>query len=182
MHCPWRQTAHGATTPGPHGWQQSVVTAHPGWKNGMHGIVVVVVAATQTPVTSGFVCWHTSPGPQTGGGPKMLPPQGPPAPETHSHAVAPGSVSQVAPPGQLPPQVPAALAPQGRTQSAAGPGQQVTPPGVAQMQPCSHVPLTQVSAEHGLPSSQSWSVWHVCWHAPSWSLQAPAACRLQSFG
>jgi hypothetical protein len=155
MHCPCRQTAHGATTPGPHGWQQSEVAEHPGWKNGMQ--------ATHTPLTSGLVCLQTSPGPHTGGGPKMLPPHGPPAPETHSHAVVPGNVSQLAPVGHIPPQVPGALAPQGRTQRAAGPGQQVNPPaGVAQMHPCSHMPLRQVSTEHGLPSSQSLSVWHAC--------------------
>jgi hypothetical protein len=42
-HCPWEHTAHGGTIPGPHGWQQSDVTVHPGWKKGMHASVVVVV-------------------------------------------------------------------------------------------------------------------------------------------
>jgi hypothetical protein len=44
-----------------HGWQQSDVCVQPLVKNGTQ------VAATQTPVTSGLLCWQTSPGPQTGG-------------------------------------------------------------------------------------------------------------------
>jgi hypothetical protein len=126
----------------------------------MHGIVVVVVA-THTPVASGLVCWQTSPGPHTGGGARMLPPHGPPTPETHSHAVPPGNVSQLAPAGQLPPQTPDGSVPQGFTHRAAGPGQHVRPPAVAQMHACSHTPFRQKSAEQGSPSSQSPSVWHV---------------------
>ena len=35
--------------PGPHGWQQSDVTEHPNWKNGMQGSVVVVVETGHGP-------------------------------------------------------------------------------------------------------------------------------------
>lgn len=134
------------------------MTEHPDPKKGMHGLVVVVVAATHTPPTSGLLCWQTSPGAHTGGDGKMLPPHGPPAPEMHPHAVAAGRVSQVAPVGQAPPQVPVAVAPHGRTHSADGPGQQVVPAGVAQTHPCSHTPPWQESTLHGLPSSQSLSL------------------------
>ena len=146
--------------PEPHGWQQSDVTEHPNWKNGMQGIVVVVVV-THTPVTSGLLCRQTSPGAQTGGGGKMFPPQGPPTRETHPQAAAPGRLSQLAPEGQLPPQAPEASLPHGLTQRAAGPGQQVSPPAVAQIHPCSHTPLWQMSAVHGLPSLQSLFLWQV---------------------
>ena len=112
--------------------------------------------ATHTPVTSGLLCWQTSPAAQTGS--RKLPPHGPPRPETQPH-VAAADASHVAPDGHVPPHVPAAVAPHGRTQSAAGPGQHVAaPPGPTQMQSCSHVPPTQWSNEHPLPSSQFASV------------------------
>jgi hypothetical protein len=119
------------------------------------------VEGSHTPVASGFACWQTRPGPHTGGGPKMFPPQGPPGPETHPHVVAPGTVSQVAPAGQKPPHVPVASPPHGLMHRAAGPGQHARPPAVAQMHACSQTPPWQLSAVHGLPSSQSPSVWQV---------------------
>ncbi len=140
--------------PLPHGSQQSDVAAQPVWKNGMQP-----VSATQTPVASGFACWHTSPMPHTGGGASTLPPHGPPGPETHAHGDPGRDGSQVAPPGQTPPHVPAASPPQGRPQRADGPGQHVAvPAGSRQMHTCRHVPARQRSAVHPIPSSQSASL------------------------
>src|SRR6185369_3646294 len=107
-----------------------------GWKYGMQ------VPATHTPVASGLVCWQTSPGSHTGGDTRTFPPHGPPGPETQPHIAAPDA-SHLAPDGHVPPHVAAAVAPHGRTQDAAGPGQHVAaPPGPTQMHACSHVPPT----------------------------------------
>ena len=58
----------------------------------------------------------------------MLPPHGPPGPETQLQPLFVLELSQLAPNGQAPPQAPAASLPHGLTQNAAGPGQQVCPP------------------------------------------------------
>jgi hypothetical protein len=119
-------------------------------------------AGTHTPVTSGLGCSQRKPGPHTAGGFRMFPSHGPPSPETQPHALVSARASHVAPLGQAPPHIPPVVLPHGgATQSAAGPGQQVVPPGEAQMQPCSQVPLTQLSAVQALPSLQSASVWQV---------------------
>ena len=144
--------------PALHGWQQSDVCEQPGAKNGMQ------LGSTQTPWTSGFGCRQTRPGAHTGGCARMLPPHGPPAPDTQPQALAAaGRLSHVAPTGHDPPHVPPASAPQGFTQSAAGPGQQVDAPDASrQMHACSHIPFTQWSTVHGSPSRQSASVSHDC--------------------
>ena len=113
----------------------------------------------------------------------MLPPHGPPGPETHSQlAAAAGDVWQVAPEGQTPPQTPLLPAPQGLAHRSAGPGQQVGfPASSAQTQPCSQTPFTHRSTVQGLPSLQSASLRHCPEQTPSCALQAPAASLWQSF-
>jgi len=104
----------------------------------------------------------------------MNPPHGPPTPETQPHAPVAlllASASQVPPEGQVLPQVPAWSMPHGSTHAVPGPAQQAGPPaGVRQMHACSHVPSTQWSTVHPLPSSQSVSVVHPGTH---WQLGAP---------
>src|SRR5215468_11965814 len=97
-----------------------------------------------------------------GGGAKMFPPQGPPGPETHPHAsFALDTLSQLAPKGHDPPQVPVASLPHGATHNSAGPGQHVcSPAALKHMQTCSHSPSSHRSAVQELPSSQSRSVVH----------------------
>ncbi len=156
-HVPFRQTAHGGRVPLPHGSQQSDVCEQPEAKSAMQ------FGATHTPVASGRLCWHTSPGAQTGGGANTLPPQGPPAPDTQPQATGePGSISHLPPPGQAPPQVPAESAAHARTHRAAGPPQHDgSPVAVAQMHRCSHDPPTQWSTVQPSSSLQSASVAHV---------------------
>ena len=131
-------TPHGGLMLLPQGVQQSDVCEHPDAKSGIH------FGTTQTPPTSGLLCWQTSPAAHIGGS-TMKPPHGPPTPETQPHPPAAlGMGSQVAPAGHVPPQTPDASAPQGRAHSAAGPGQQAGAPAeVRQMHACSHIPLTQ---------------------------------------
>jgi hypothetical protein len=146
--------------PAPHGWQQSDVCEQPGPENGMQ-----LFDSTQMPGTSGLSCRQTRPGAHVGGDTRMLPPHGPPGPDTQPQVfVAVGRLSHVAPAGQKPPHVPPVSAPHGFTQSAAGPPQQLEAPVAASRhrQSCSHVPSTQRSAVHGLPSAQSASVPHDC--------------------
>ncbi len=92
----------------------------------------------------------------------MLPPHGPPGPDTQPHALAAvGRLWQLAPAGHEPLHVPPASAPQGFTQRAAGPGQQVDAPIASrQMHACSHAPFMQRSVVHGSSSRQSSSVPH----------------------
>src|SRR5262249_26862145 len=75
----------------------------------MHG------SFTQIPVTSGLGCWQVRPGAHTGGGAEMLPPHGPPSPDTHAQAgpAAVGDVSQLDLNGQSPPHVGAERLPHG---------------------------------------------------------------------
>ncbi|HVO22085.1 MAG TPA: hypothetical protein VMW56_00490 [Candidatus Margulisiibacteriota bacterium] len=63
--------------PLPQGKQQSDVCEQPEANSGTQ------FGVTHTPMASGRRCWHTSPDAHTGGGENTLPPQGPPAPETH---------------------------------------------------------------------------------------------------
>ena len=140
----------------PHGSQQSDVCEQPFVPSGIQ------FGRTHTPVMSGRFSWQTSPGAHTGAGANTLPPQGPPSPETQPHAPdADGKVVQLAPDGHAPPHVPAAVVPHGRTHEAAGPAQQLWAPfALRHTHACSHVPFTQRSAVHGLPSLQSASVPH----------------------
>lgn len=154
-HVPLMQTAQGGRLPFPHGSQQSGVCEQPDAKNGTQ------FAASHTPVTSGNGCTHVNPAAHTGGGPSMLPPQGPPTPATQPHPCASGRASQVAPDGQEPPQVPAASAPQGRMHRSAGPPQQrCAPSALKQMHTWAHLPSSHRSAVQASPSSQSASVAH----------------------
>ena len=79
---PWLQTKQGGRIPAPHGWQQSEVCVQPAVKPGTQ------VGSMQVPVMSGRLCWQTNPGAHTGGGARMLPPQGPPTSETQPHVAA----------------------------------------------------------------------------------------------
>ena len=172
-HRAWRHTAQGARWRTVQGEQQSDVCVHPSAKNGMQE------PCTQTPVTSGLLCWQTRPGPQTGGWGKMFPPHGPPRPETHPHGrvgVAIGNGSHVAPVGHAPPHMPPASTPQGGAigihahlplldeQTSFGPGQ--TPPQT----PLASIPhgLTQRSAgpgqQFGAPVASRHR--HACSHTP----------------
>jgi hypothetical protein len=125
------QTPHGARPSRLHGSQQSGVWVQPEVKSGTQP------GTTQTPVTSGFDCWQTRPGPHTAGGMSMLPAHGPPSLDTQRHPPTVADVgvgSHVERNGQEPPHVASAGLPHGGgTQSADGPGQQVMPPAVAQM-------------------------------------------------
>lgn len=119
------------------------------------------VDGSHVPPTSGLTWLHVSPGPQTGIGAKMFPPHGPPGPDTQWQGIASGPAWHVLPVGHVPPQVPNAGPPQmpgnvvvvGRTQSAAGPGQQLwLAVASMQMHTCSHWPFVHRSTVHPLPS------------------------------
>jgi hypothetical protein len=160
------QTPHGARPSLLQGSQQSEVCVQPEEvKSGTQP------GTTQTPVTSGFDCWQTRLGAHTAGGVSMLPPHGPPSPETHwqppTTPVADGPSSHVARKGHEPPHVPPTTAPhaEGRvvvvvvvTQSGPGPQHELPLVGSTQMQSCSHVPFAHRSTVHPLPSSQSVSL------------------------
>jgi hypothetical protein len=75
----------------------------------------------------------------------MLPPHGPPGPETHAQAAfALAEPSQVDPMGQNPPQVPEASLPHCATHNSAGPPQQErVPSALRQMQTCWQTPSSQ---------------------------------------
>jgi hypothetical protein len=78
------------------------------------------------------------------GGALMLPPHGPPGPETHAQALfALDELSHVDPKGQAPPQLPAASLPQGATHNSPGPPQQEVPSALRQIQTCSQTPWSQ---------------------------------------
>lgn len=103
----------------------------------------------------------------------MLPPQGPPSPETQRQpptVVDTGVGSHIARNGHVPPHVASTADPHvpGRvvvvvvvvTQSGPGPQQNEPPAGSTQMQSCSHTPFMHRSTVQGFSSSHSASVWH----------------------
>jgi len=91
----------------------------------------------------------------------MLPPHGPPGPETQPQPLFVAVLSQLAPNGQAPPQAPVASLPHGVTQKAAGPGQHAcSPPALTHKQACSQTPFTHRSAVQALSSPQSASAAH----------------------